>query len=132
MADVLRNGIQWLADQRASHMASAISYYRRGSGTPQAAPTTATVAAIKAEDLLDGDFVATASLKDWIMAASDFVTAGVFQEPEPGDLIVDTNTGATWEVCELGLERCWRYSDAYSFSVRVHTVLRSVGGSGGH
>lgn len=58
--------------------------------------------------------------QDFIFTAADLTLDGNVIEPQRGDKIADHN-GNEFEVLGDGGEPCFRYSDPYRLTVRVHT-----------
>ena len=130
MVDILRTGAAWLNSQRAAFLAGGVTYARKAGGS--IAIADATVAATSTDQLLEADYQLTATARDFICSASNFYVAAAFVQPRVGDTITEDETGAVWEVAELGYQRCWRYSDEFSNAIRVHTKLITAGTDGGH
>ena len=63
--------------------------------------------------------------RDYLIAAADLVLDGQRTEPQRGDRIVDTLNGQsiTIEVLAPGDEACFRYSDPFRITLRIHTKL---------
>jgi len=57
---------------------------------------------------------------DYLIAASALASA--FTEPQSGDQIIDTFSGVerVMEVMPVGEEPCFRYSDPYRKTLRIH------------
>ena len=82
MGDLLRQGSQWLEQQRAAHCSSRVTY-RRGD---QEQALSATFGRTQYEVQDDFGLVVAVHVTDFLVAAADF--APVFGEPQPGDRIV--------------------------------------------
>ena len=111
MTDLLRLGSQWLQQQRTAHMTSPVEFCRAGL---EPKPVQATIG--KTDFELADDYGATieAHMIDFLINADDL---GL--EPQPGDVIVSDSR--KYEVMNLGDEGCWRWSDPYRQTYRVHT-----------
>jgi glycerophosphoryl diester phosphodiesterase len=61
--------------------------------------------------------------RDFLIAAVDLVLAGEIVEPLPGDQIKEAAGGKVlvYVVMGPGKEPCWRWSDPYRRTLRVHT-----------
>lgn len=118
-SNVLEKASQWLENQRTRHATSTVQYVR-GS---QSAAVAATVGKTTFE-LDDGYGVLVRNeSRDFLVLAADLVLGGVLTLPERGDRIQETQGTAmfTYEVTAPGKEPCWRYSDLYRQTLRIHT-----------
>jgi hypothetical protein len=112
VTDQLATGVAWLDAQRKAHMASAVTYTRGGTSLS----ITATAARTEYESGDEQGVRVAAEMQDWIVTAADLAGLGV---PVAGDQII---SGArTFEVMNLGTENCWRWTDGFSMSLRIHT-----------
>ena len=61
--------------------------------------------------------------RDFLIPASDLILGGVQVLPTQGDRIEETQdaTVYVYEVMAPGHEPCWRWSDAYRRTLRLHT-----------
>ena len=123
MADLLAQGSDWLTRTRAANMATVVDYTR--PGTPAlTARIGATIGSTTFE--IDNGYGAVERFisRDFLITTSDLVLGGVVAEPQPGDRITETTPAGTL-VYELmsagGKEPCWRWSDPYRNTIRVHT-----------
>ena len=111
MSDMLRTGLQWLEQQRNSHMSSAITYTR--------GETSIEVVATHGKTdytAVDGSgFEIAGHVNDFLILAASFT----FDEPEVGDQIATDN--GTYEVMQIAGDGHWRWSDPYRATIRVHT-----------
>ena len=66
--------------------------------------------------------------RDFIILATNLMLSGAMVTPQRGDRISDTQGSQTfvYEVTGPGHEPCWRWSDPYRTSRRIHT--KQVGG----
>ena len=120
MGDLLRQGSQWLEQQRSAHCSSQVTY-RRGA---QEQELSATFGRTQYEVQDDFGLVVAAHVTDFLVAAADF--APVFGEPRAGDQVVadlpDRQAGGVvYEVMSLGNQGHWRWSDPYRTTMRIHT-----------
>ena len=111
MGDLLRDGLRWLDQQRQAHCSSAVTY-SRGSTT---ATVMATYGRTEFEGLDDGGFRVTAHVIDFLITAD----AMPVDAPRVGDTI--TADSVTYEVMNLPGDGCWRWSDPYRTTLRIHT-----------
>ncbi len=114
MGDLLRQGRQWLAGMRAAHLASQVTYRRDEAETL----VNATFGKTDVE-LDDGAGMTIGShVTDFLILADS-----IGLEPEAADVIVAD--GRKYEVVELAGDGCWRWSDPYRTTYRIHT--RDIG-----
>lgn len=123
MADLLANAAAWLAQQRTQHLTQPIVYRRETLSV--AVPATIG----KTEFEIDDEFgvVQRIESRDFLILASDLVLDGNLTLPERGDVIEELagNQTLQYEVTAPGTEPCWRYSDLYRQTLRIHT--KSIG-----
>jgi hypothetical protein len=113
VTDLLASGFAWLRGQREQHMATAVSY-RGAGGVLVGTVTTATLGRTTFRFTDDyGQSVRIVSA-DFIISADDLP-----DEPQPGDLI--ERNGQAYEVTNINGEPCWRWTDSYHGSRRIHT-----------
>jgi hypothetical protein len=111
VGDLLRQGSQWLEQQRTAHCSSPVTY-RRGETE---ATLDATLGRTEYEVQDDYGLVVAAHVTDFLVQAEGFP----FAEPQPGDRIVAD--GVVYEVMSLGNQGHWRWSDPYRTTMRIHT-----------
>lgn len=119
MADLLAKGAAWLEQQRSKHLASMVTY-RRGESTVDVAATIGKTAF----EIDDGQgVIQRIESRDFLVLAADLVLDSVTTLPQRGDVIEEPagNITLLYEVMAPGNEPCWRYSDAYRQSLRIHT-----------
>lgn len=118
MTDMLRNGQQWLAGQRETHLSSP-AVYQRGSDVFDVLVTPAQVEA----ESLDGDgAVVLSNAFDFIMSANELPSS--LGHPQRKDVI--RHAGRRFEVTQIAGDDCWRWSDAYRTAYRIHTKEAGV------
>ena len=119
MADLLEQAAGWLDGMRAQHLSRRVVYSRGDDSVEVAATIGRTVFEI---DDGSGAVVQWES-RDFLITAGDLVLGGEVVEPEPGDKIREEQDSKVhvYEVMAPGKERCWRYSDPYRRTLRVHT-----------
>lgn len=110
MTDLLRQGSDWLERMRTAHCSSLVEYRRDGQVLPVSATYGKTDVQVADESGLSiGSFI-----WDFLVLAEDLGF-----EPRPGDVIAAD--GRQYEVLSIGGERCWRWSDPYRQTYRIHT-----------
>jgi hypothetical protein len=118
MADLLETSSNWLGQMRKTHLSRTVVYSRNGETAPVLASKGKTHGEISTEEGLTID----ASVQDWLIEAADLA---VFDEPEDGDRIIETVSGANviWEVHSPGEpEPTWRWADSFRKTYRIHCV----------
>ncbi len=113
MGDLLRQGCQWLAQQRGAHCASQVTY-RRGE-TESLLSATFGRTEYEVED--DFGLRVAAHATDFLVVAADFEPT--FGKPQPGDQIVAD--GQVHKVLDLAGQGHWRWSDPHRTTMRIHT-----------
>lgn len=121
MSDILQTACSALQAVRHGSLSQTVTY-RRGEATIEIAATIGRT--IFEVDDGQGVIVQVES-RDWLVRVSDLVLGwpGVATEPKPGDR-VEATSGATvrvYEVTAMAGEKCWRYSDPYRETFRIHT-----------
>ena len=120
MGDLLRQGSQWLAGVLKQHAASQVTYSRPPTDDeeePLESEIAATLGKTDYEKLDQYGLPVGATATDFLVSATDFT--GTFGEPQVGDRIVFA--GAVFEVLELPGQGCWRWSDGFGNTMRIHT-----------
>ena len=117
MGDLLRQGSQWLEQQRQAHCSSPVTY-RRGAEEHEVMATFG-----RTEYEVEDDFGLTvrAQVTDFLVSAEAFP----FDEPAAGDRIVadlpDRQAGGVvYEVMSLAGQGHWRWSDPHRVTMRIH------------
>jgi hypothetical protein len=119
MPDLLRQGSQWLESMRETHMTSPVTYRRAGQADAEIPATWGKTDLEVADDY--GATIRTHVI-DFLILAD---TLG--SEPQAGDVIVAPLTGSgqatgrKFEVMDLAGQGCWRWSDPYRTTFRIHT-----------
>ena len=117
--DLLESSSAWLEDQREQHLTRPV-VYQRGTDTVEVNATIGrTVFAVD-----DGTGAALRiESRDYLIRASHLVLDGQRALPRRGDQIHEMQDGVifVYEVMAPGQEPCWRYSDPYRRTLRVHT-----------
>ena len=120
MGDLLRQGSQWLAGVLRQHAASPVTYSRPPADEDDETvelELAATLGKTDYEKLDEYGMPVGATATDFLVSAADFT--GTFGEPQAGDRIVFA--GAVYEVLELPGQGCWRWSDGFGNTMRIHT-----------
>lgn len=119
MADLLANAATWLAQQRTKHLSQPVVYRR------DALIVTVSATIGKTEFEVDDEFgvVQRIESRDFLILTSGLVLDGNVTLPERGDIIEEQAGTQTlqYEVTAPGKEPCWRYSDLYRQTLRIHT-----------
>ena len=120
MADMLRAGQEWLANQLKTHASSTVVYLRGLNQTSVMAIIGRTL--MKLEDGYGGVHMQWID-RDFLIAPSDLVLAGLQVLPERGDTIRESLDGKVYiyEVNAPGSEPPWRWSDPHQKLLRIHT-----------
>lgn len=119
MADVLQNGLDWLADQLKTHASRAVTYSRNADQVTVQATIGRTL--LKLDDGFGGVRMVWTD-RDFLIHAADLVLNSSVTLPEPGDQIRETEgTTRIYEVLAPGDEPVWRWSDPYHKVLRIHT-----------
>ena len=119
MAKLLEKASEWLENRRTRHATSMVQYVR-GS---RSAAVAATVGKTTFE-LDDGYGVLVRhESRDFLILAADLVLDDAPTRPQRGDRIQETqgSTTFTYEVTAPNKEPCWRWSDPYRKTLRIHT-----------
>jgi hypothetical protein len=118
MPDMLKQGLQWLAQQRTRHMASEVTYQRGG----QSVMVQATIGRTEYDVTDSAGASLTTHVMDFLILADDLVD---LHPPRRGDLILVPGPGLSshqqYEVLDLPAQGCWRWSDPYRTTLRIHT-----------
>jgi len=119
VADILQQAAAWLDGMRATHLVRTVAYRRGAESVDLDATIGKTIFEID-----DGSgATATFESRDFLILAADLVIGAGPVEPQAGDKIAEV-LGAElviYEVMAPGREPCWRYSDPYRITLRIHT-----------
>ncbi|MBI5725209.1 MAG: hypothetical protein HZA50_14715 [Planctomycetes bacterium] len=121
MADMLEQATDWLDAMRSKNLSRPVLYCRGGDSVEVAATVGKTVFEI------DSGYGAIERFesRDCLVSVQALVLNGVQVEPRPGDFFREA-VGAkvlVYEVMAPGKEECWRFSDPYRKTFRIHTKL---------
>jgi hypothetical protein len=126
MADLLQRSSEWLDGMREKHCTIEVEY-KRGALTAQIPATVGkTVFQVSREY---GLFERHES-RDYLVSAANLVLGSQEVLPERGDVIRETDGAVAYEyeVMAPGNEPCWRWSDDYRRTLRIHTKLVNTEG----
>ena len=110
MPDMLRQGSVWLESMRETHCSSPVTYQRDEASYE----VNATFGKTDYEVADDYGAKIQAHVVDFLILG-----ASLPFDPEPADVILAN--GRKYEVMNLGGEGCWRWSDPYRTTMRIHT-----------
>lgn len=113
MANLLKDGSQWLEQMRVAHCSSQVVYRRGASDTT----VNASYGATKYEQVDAGGVAIESRVWDFLIAADEI------SEPQAGDRIIAD--GQIYELLPLGGDGVWRWSDPFRQVYRIHT--RQIG-----
>jgi len=119
--DLLRRGSDWLERKRNKHLTRSIVYLRGADSVQVKATVGRTVFRVdKGYGVLE-----RIEARDYLILAADLVLSNAPVLPKAGDKIREVEDGRTftYEVLAPGNEPCWRYSDLYRVTLRIHTKL---------
>jgi len=118
MGNLLRDGLQFLEGQRRQHMAEEVTYQRGTDSVTVLATFGKTTYEVEASE----GITVGAEVVDFLIAASELIIQEQPIQPKFGDQILVAGQG-TYEVLDLPGAGCWRYSDPYQMTFRIHTKL---------
>ena len=122
MVDLLQRGMAWLEGKRTRCMTQSVVYLRGEESVEVSATIGSTVFNV---DDGAGALLRVES-RDYLILAADLVLGGNAILPKRGDQIRETGGAGgdqvfVYEVVGPGNEPCWRWSDGYRQTLRVHT-----------
>jgi len=119
MTDLLQKASDWLENQRTRHAATTVQYVRGSRSVEVLASIGKTTFEVD-----DGyGILVRHESRDFLILAADLVLDDQPILPQRGDRIRETQGGQVfvYEVTAPGKEPCWRYSDSYRKTLRIHT-----------
>ena len=119
MSDLLEQGSAWLDQQRVQHMSRSVTYCRGETSVE----VQATIGKWTFE-IDDGTgILERIDSRDFLILTAELVLGGEATLPQRGDRIKETQGEKVYvyEVLAPGREDCWRYSDPYRKTLRIHT-----------
>lgn len=122
MADMIRNGQAWLANQLKTHASAQVIYQRGESQVAVAATIGRTL--LKLDDGYGGTRMEWTD-RDYLIHSADLDFGSGPFAPAAGDLIKETSeaTTLTYEVACFGSDPPFRPSDPFGIVLRIHTKL---------
>jgi len=122
--DLLAQGARWLEAQRTKFCTRRVTY-RRGTDSVEIRATAGkTVFQVDKGYGLQERFEA----RDYLVLVKDLVLGEQETLPKAGDHVRETEAQKVfvYEVMAPGSEPCWRYSDPFRRTLRIHTKLVTV------
>jgi hypothetical protein len=119
MPDLLQRSSEWLEAMRVRHVSRPVLFKRGEDRVAVFATIGKTVFQID-----EGTGIATQfESRDFLISAVELVIGGKIVLPERGDRIEEMQEEKTfeYEVLAPGKEPCFRYSDLYRNTLRIHT-----------
>jgi len=119
MADLLRTGATWLEEQRHAHMTSSVTYSRG----VHSVVLLATVGRTPFEVQDASGALVQYEARDYLIRVGDLILDSALVIPAPGDRITEVIAAISYryDVMAPGGEPCWRYSDQFQQTFRIHT-----------
>lgn len=118
MANLLRDGANWLNSQLKEHVSEPVDYVTP-SGT--LAGVLATPGQTTVEEESSNGVVVQAKVRDYIFDADDLVQGGEFIKPDETHRI--KHGGLTCQPLPIDDRACFTYSDPSRRRIRVHTKV---------
>jgi len=116
MTDMLESGMTWLRGKRKAFMGHVVTYVAGDDEIELTATIGRTL--YRATDEFGVEI--KMAVRDYLITADDLIVGSLYVVPEPGHKIEDGEY--TYEVMNPGPgEPCWRYTDAYRGTLRIHT-----------
>jgi hypothetical protein len=122
MVDMLAQAASWLSGVRKANMTTVVTYTRPGT-PPASVSVSATIGATTFQIENEYGMLVQFTSRDFLITASDLVLGSSVVQPKPGDTVSETAPSGTvvYQVLGPGKEPCWRWSDPYRNTIRVHT-----------
>ena len=125
MADLLeqtgmfKRAMAWLEEQRVQYMSEAVTYHRGADSVE----VQATIGKTDFEVDNGTGILQRIESRDFLILAADLILAGQEIEPQRGDRIRETcrDKVYVYEVLAPENEDCWRHSDTFKKTLRIHT-----------
>jgi len=119
--DLLEQGSRWLDDQRVRHLSRPVTYCRGAVSAEVQAAVGRTVFEVDSGTVVLEQFES----RDFLIRAGDLVLNEQHVLPERGDRVREEQDGVTYvyEVMAPGREPCFRFSDPFRRTLRIHTKL---------
>jgi len=122
--DLLQRGSAWLERKRNRHLTRDVVYVRGADSVEVKATVGRTIFRVdKGYGVLE-----RIEARDYLILAADLMLSGIPALPKAGDKVLEVEDGKTftYEILAPGNEPCWRYSDLYRVTLRIHTKLVGV------
>jgi len=121
VSDRLQVGSAWLDSRRTSAASHLVTYMR----DVDSVSILATVGRSEFQVIDAAGAAERIESRDYLVLAVSLVLDSVTVKPEPGDRVVEVDgaTTRTYEVMRPGSEPCWRWSDPFNRTLRIHTKL---------
>jgi len=116
MGNLLQEALQFLDAKRRGHMAQEVAYKRGADSAVVLATFGKTAYQVEASE----GITVGAEVVDFLISACELAIQGSPIRPQSGDRILVEGQG-TYEVLDLPGAGCWRYSDPYQMTYRIHT-----------
>ncbi len=119
MPHLLELGSAWLETERTAHLSRPVVYARGAETVVVSASVGRTIFRIENAYGVQERHEA----RDYLILASALFLGGALELPKAGDRIREEEDGKVfvYEVMAPGGEPCWRYSDPYRRTLRIHT-----------
>lgn len=119
MGNLLETGADWFENMRVRFMTVPVTYCRDAATAEVRATIGRTVFEVSHEYGVFEKYIS----RDYIIAAGELLLNGEPILPARGDMIRETRDGRTYvyEAMAPGNEPCWRWSDSFRRSLRIHT-----------
>ena len=116
---MFKRGMAWLEEQRVGCMSETVTYHR---GTDWV-EVQATIGKTEFEVDKGTGILQRIESRDFLILAADLILAGQEIEPQRGDRIRETcgDKVYVYEVLAPENEDCWRHSDPFKKTLRIHT-----------
>lgn len=127
MTDILQQGSNWLEGMRETHATRPVVYVRGTDSVEVSGTVGRTVFRIdKGYGVME-----RVEARDYLVLGSALALNGQTILPNAGDRIREEADGKTfvYEVMAPGGEPCWRWSDPYRQTLRIHTKQIDVEGA---
>jgi hypothetical protein len=119
---MLAQAASWLSGVRKANMTTVVMYTRPGAPAASV-PVSATIGATTFQIENEYSVLVQFTSRDFLITAADLVLGGAVVQPKAGDCITESAASGTivYQVLAPGKEPCWRWSDPYRNTIRIHT-----------
>jgi hypothetical protein len=117
--DLLAKSASWLEKTRTKYAAQDVHFLRGDSSVA----IRATIGRSLFEDTDNYGLLTRTETRDYLILAADLLMDDVPVTPKPGDQIIEggLEDGLIHEVADPPGQPCWRWSDQYHTTYRIHT-----------